>query len=135
MCKVIFIVISSLLVLLTDSQLIQNEAIVRASDDHSDSLVSRVLGVPSVWWPVSHLVTNTWSLVAAGLSSAVVGASLLPQIRRMDKVSERIYRGTVARPNSWPWIAKLKVDMYNNSQIILKSHRPTKFKILLDSLM
>ena len=73
-----------------------------------------------------QILGNTWSLLAAGISSAVVGASFIPQIKRMDQVvvkldmcvrntffkaSERIYRGVVAKPHSWPWIAKLKVTL------------------------
>ena len=81
---------------------------VRTHDGEND-LLSRVVGVPGVWWPASHVVSSAWSLLAAGLSSALVGASFLPQLRRSDQVSERIYRGVVAKPHSWPWIAKLKV--------------------------
>ena len=87
-----------------------NEEAVGTHDGDND-LLARVVGVPGVWWPVSHLVSSAWSLLAAGLSSAVVGASFLPQLRRSDQVSERIYRGVVAKPHSWPWIAKLKVRM------------------------
>ena len=32
-----------------------------------------------------QILGNTWSLLAAGISSAVVGASFLPQIKRMDQ--------------------------------------------------
>ena len=97
-----------------------SEAALRTSDDTgaSDDLVSRVLGVPGVWWPAaqvtSHLthtrcplsacdlnllqiLGNTWSLLAAGISSAVVGASfipqIMPQIRRMDQVVFRNQNG------------------------------------------
>ena len=77
-------------------------------------LLSRVLGLPGVWWPHTHIFANGWSLLAAGISSAVVGASFLPQTpqtRRSDtdRPSERVFRGVVAKPHSWPWIAKLKV--------------------------
>jgi len=91
-----------------------SEAAPRTSDDTgaSGDLLSRVIGVPGVWWPAAQILGNTWSLLAAGISSAVVGASFLPRImpqtRRMDQASERIYRGVVAKPHSWPWIAKLK---------------------------
>ena len=87
-----------------------NDGVVRTHEADAD-LLSRVVGVPGVWWPASHLVSSAWSLLAAGLSTAVVGASFLPQLRRSDQVSERIYRGVVAKPHSWPWIAKLKVRM------------------------
>lgn len=86
-----------------------NDEVVRTHDEAD--LLSRVVGVPGVWWPASHLVSSAWSLLAAGLSTAVVGASFLPQLRRSDQVSERIYRGVVAKPHSWPWIAKLKVTV------------------------
>ena len=84
----------------------ESEAAPRFSDDTaaSDDLLSRVLGVPGVWWPAAQVTSdlcplsnlrylnlpqilgNTWSLLAAGISSAVVGASFLPQIKRMDQV-------------------------------------------------
>ena len=116
-CLVTYAVVTLSLYECTETEVTSNN-IVRANDDTNDEdLVSRVLGLPGVWWPASHLVTNAWSLLAAGLSSAVLGASFLPlpplpQIRRLDQVSERIYRGVVAKPHSWPWIAKLKVNFF-----------------------
>ena len=74
-------------------------------------LLARVFGLPGVWWPHTHIFANGWSALAAGLSSAVVGASLLPGNRRSQpsRATERVFRGVVAQPHSWPWIAKLKV--------------------------
>ena len=76
-----------------------------------EGFLSRVLGLPGVWWPHTHIFSNAWSLLAAGLSSAVVGASFLPKLRRsdVDQATERVFRGVVAQPHSWPWLAKLKV--------------------------
>jgi len=111
MCKIsIYLVILTSLLSIVEcnaSDVTRNVTKARASDEN-DNLLSRVVGVPGVWWPVTQIVTNAWSLFAAGISATVVGASLLPQLRRSDQVSERIYRGVVAKPNSWPWIAKLK---------------------------
>ena len=73
--------------------------------------LARVFGLPGVWWPHTHIFANGWSALAAALSSAVVGASLLPASRRSQtsRATERVFRGVVAQPHSWPWIAKLKV--------------------------
>ena len=106
-----------------------------AAEGGEAGLVSRVLGLPGVWWGARETVSSAWGLVAAGLSSVLVGASVLPQLAqvsltsrprcrvltsaahaqgpratsRRDEVTERIYRGVVAQPHSWPWVAKLKV--------------------------
>ena len=81
------------------------------ADEEEEGLLSRVFGLPGVWWPHTHIFANGWSALAAGLSSAVVGASLLPGNRRSQpsRATERVFRGVVAQPHSWPWIAKLKV--------------------------
>ena len=62
-----------------------------------------------VWWPGSHVISSWWSLLAAGLSSLAIGATVLPATRRLDNVEDRVFRGVQAEPYSWPWIAKLKV--------------------------
>ena len=81
------------------------------AEQEEAGLLSRVFGLPGVWWPHPHIFANGWSALAAGLSSAVVGASLLPGNRRSQpsRATERVFRGVVAQPHSWPWIAKLKV--------------------------
>ena len=106
-----------------------------AAEGGEAGLVSRVLGLPGGWWGARETVSSAWGLGAAGLSSVLVGASVLPQLAqvsltsrprccvltsaahaqgpratsRRDEVTERIYRGVVAQPHSWPWVAKLKV--------------------------
>ena len=82
-----------------------------AGEEPQGDLISRLLGLPKVWWPHTHLISSGWSLLAAGLSTALLAPSLVPQSRRVesDPASERVFRGVVARPHSWPWIAKLKV--------------------------
>ena len=110
------VITSYLLYSLLLCQLLCDEAEVQAGllprdEAGEEDLISRLLGLPGVWWPHNHILTSGWSLLAAGLSSVLLGSSLLPQTRTSasDLPSERVFRGVVARPNSWPWIAKLKV--------------------------
>ena len=86
--------------------------------DEEGDLLSRVFGLPGVWWDHTHIFANAWSAVAAGLSSAVLGAALLPANRRSgpSRATERVFRGVVAQPHSWPWIAKLKVRKSSPAQ-------------------
>ena len=35
----------------------------------------------------------------------------LQMSKKYIQATERIYRGVVAKPHSWPWIAKLKVTL------------------------
>ena len=90
------------------SRQVEEEA---GEEPEGGDLISRLLGLPKVWWPHTHLISSGWSLLAAGLSTALLAPSLVPQSRRVesDPASERVFRGVVARPHSWPWIAKLKV--------------------------
>ena len=73
------------------------------------SVLSDITGMQGVWWPGSHVISSWWSLLAAGLSSLAIGATVLPATRRLDNVEDRVFRGVQAEPYSWPWIAKLKV--------------------------
>ena len=91
-----------------------------AQQEEEAGLVARVLGLPGVWWPHTHIFANGWSALAAGLSSALVGASLLPGNRRSQpsRATERVFRGVVAQPHSWPWIAKLKVRPGQTARVV-----------------
>jgi len=80
-------------------------------EDPEDDL-SKIGGLPTVWWsPIQHGATLP-SLLAAGLSSLAIGAAVVSRSpneaeARHDSF-DRVYRGVEARPHSWPWVAKIK---------------------------
>lgn len=126
----------------------ESEAAPRSSDHTaaSDDLLSRVLGVPGVWWPAAQVTSDLCPLSCVTSIflrySATRGRCWRREYHRLSLVhlfsrklrewircggqinwnmneenstyfqaTERIYRGVVAKPHSWPWIAKLKVTL------------------------